>query len=154
MVTWTVSEILKPFMKSKGRGMPGHSSEDSPVIVIEWSGIDMIKYHTWLRIPNGKVTKTQWEPEGQPFSASDKRQQWTDTKAWQTQDINNKMIRRRSTILERSVIYFTWGLKQVTRPQPHPNFRCEYIDALFARRTPYSSMHHLLENINRDIKRR
>ena len=45
-------------------------------------------------IPHGKVTKTikhyKQEPRGQPFyQRVTTRQQWTDAKAWQIQDINN-----------------------------------------------------------------
>ena len=57
------------------------------------SGIDTIKYHTWPRIPHGKVAKTQLNiTNSQESSLSQqvtKRQKWTDAKAWQTQDINS-----------------------------------------------------------------
>ena len=41
---------------------------------------------------------------------------------------------KRSTALERSVKYFTGGLKPVSRCQPHPQFRCgsRHIDIWFA----------------------
>ena len=47
-------------------------------------------------------------------------------------------------------------LKPVSRRQPHPQFRrgSIHIDVCFAWKTPSLSMHHLLEHINRDIKRR
>ena len=57
------------------------------------SGIDTIKYHTWPRIPQGKVTKTQTSQTRANRSALSQqvttRQQWTDAKAWQTQDKTN-----------------------------------------------------------------
>ena len=58
------------------------------------SGIDAIKYHTWPRIPHGKVTKTQLnitkESQGSGLSHQvTTGRQLTDAKAWETQDINN-----------------------------------------------------------------
>ena len=62
---------------------------------------------------------------------------------------------KRSTAMERSVKYFTGGLKPVLRRQPHPLFKfgSRHIDIWFAWKTPNLSMHHLLEHINQDIKR-
>ena len=63
------------------------------------------------------------------------------------------MIRKRSTALERSVKYFTGGLKP---DSPHANLthrsdvdQDKYMFCL----TPNPSMHHLLEHINQDIKK-
>ena len=40
--------------------------------------------------------------------------------------------------------------------QPHPKFRCgsRHIEVWLALKTPNLSIHHLLEHINQDIKRR
>ena len=69
---------------------------------------------------------------------------------------SDSSIHKRSTALERSVKYFTGGLKLVLKRQPHTEFRCgsRHIDFWFAWKTPNLSMHHLLEHINQDIKRR
>ena len=72
------------------------------------------------------------------------------------------MIHKKKHRLELSVKYFTmfprW-FKPVSRrvnPPPPPWFRCgsRHINYRFAWMTPNWSMHHLLEYINQDIKRR
>ena len=97
------------------------------------------------------------EPSGQPFlnrwpQGSNEQTRRHDThKTYITQ-----MIHKRRTALERSIKYFARGLKPVLRRQPHPKFWCEsrHIDVWFAWKTPNLSMHHLLEHINQDIKRK
>ena len=67
------------------------------------------------------------------------------------------MIHKRSTALEQSVkIFFTGGLKLVSRRQPHPYFKCgsRHLDVLFAWKIPNISFKYLQEHINQDMKRR
>ena len=90
-----------------------HSCEGEEVIR-QRPGIYTIKYHTKLRTPHGKVTKTQ---ENITYKRAKRlafikqvtsRLQWTDKKEWQTQNIKTKRIHKRSTAWEQSVKYFYW----------------------------------------------
>ena len=109
------------------------------------------------RIPHGKVTKTQLNFTNETFPSrwlqGSKEQMWKHDK--HKTEIT-QMILKRSTALEWSVKYFTGGLKQVSRRQPHPKFRCgpRHIDVWLAWKTPNLSMYHLQEYINQDITRK
>ena len=70
-------------------------------------------------IPHGKVTKTQLNitnknQEVSPFPAGDHKAAMNRRESMK----NTRMIHKRSTVLERSVKYFTGGLKPVLRFNP------------------------------------
>ena len=108
-----------------------HVSATSKVIRLQRSGIDTIKYHTWPRIPMGKWQTHRRhhkrEPKGQPFLSRWPQSTYKQTRTKHSQhktEQKHKKIHKRSTALERSVKYFTGGLKPVLRRQPHPWFWC------------------------------
>ena len=77
-----------------------------------------MKYHTWPRIPHGKVTKTQLnitnkDQEVSPFTAGDPKaaMKWRESMTNTRQ--TKQMIHKRSTALERSVKLFMEGLNQI-----------------------------------------
>ena len=88
------------------------------------SGIDTIKYHTWPRIPHGKVTKTQFNiannsQEVSPFLSQQvtTRLQWSDGKYDKHKSWITQMIHKRSTALERSVkLFYLRALTSFTAP--------------------------------------
>ena len=67
------------------------------------------------------------------------------------------MIHKRSTALERSVKYFTRGLNPVRERQPQISSDADqdvHVEFWFVGMNRNLSVHHLLEHINKDIKRR
>ena len=65
------------------------------------------------------------------------RLQWTDQKAWQTQNINNNDPQKKHPLGTVSKNIFTRGFKLVSWYQPRPYFRCgsRWIDVWFAWRS-------------------
>ena len=65
-----------------------------------------------------------------------------------------QMIQQRSTALEWSVEIFTGGLELISRRQPHPLVQMWIKTQICLVCMKDLSMHHLLEYINQDIKKR
>ena len=90
---------------------------------------------------NGKVTNSQLDTTNEsqelsPFPAGHHKAHKNRRAQWHSKRKTKKTLKihKRSTALERSVKYFTGGLKMVSRRQPHPQFRCgsRHIDIWFA----------------------
>ena len=82
---------------------------------------------TYVKVTNGKMTNTQLDTthesqEASPFSADDHKAHFKKREQRHSKHKTEKKIKnqQRSTALERSVKYFTGGLKPVSRRQTHP----------------------------------
>ena len=110
-------------------------------IICQWHSLEMNIYvrkgakirNRYKQVPhltqdtNGKVTNSQLyttneSQEVSPFPAGDHKTQINRRSQRHNKQKTEKNIKypRRSTALERSVKYFTGGLKPVSRRQPHP----------------------------------
>ena len=76
------------------------------------------------KVTNSPLDTTNESQEVSSFPAGDHKAQINKRIQRHNKHKTEKKVHKRSTALERSVEYFTRGLKPVSRRQPHPYIKC------------------------------
>ena len=104
------------------------------------------------KVINSQLDTTNESQEVSPFPAGDHK---GSLNRHTQRHSKHKMIHKRSTALELSVKIFYWrALTGFTAPTSPLTQMWIKTHKIFDLKTPNLSMHHLLEQINQDIKRR